>query len=212
MEFCPVAKDDLYVLKQNYICKDAPCQFAIGYRMGDGTYSPSTAVAVCFKWVASFLPSFQQAVSEDVIIDQISFGPIGISTELAGFVNGSGAAGVLIGDALPANMCAIVHFGSTAPNSKHNGRIYLSGVPEDLQFEGTMTAPQITRVQDFADLLDGPLVPDSPEDADFEPVVISRFLDGVKRVPPVGFDILSPVAKADIRQMQSRTTHRLGLS
>jgi len=207
-----VAENDLYQLKVHYQVADAFCQFTMGYRMGDGTYTVDTPFAVIEKYVASYLPSLLQAISTQCEVDHITFGPIGISTELAAFGNMDNADGVLVGDALPANMCAIIHLGTVAPNSKHNGRIFISGVPEDVQFEGIMTAPQLQRVQDFADLLFNPLVPDSPEDTDFAPVVISRFVDGVKRVPPVAFDILAPLAKGELRQQQRRTTDRLGIS
>lgn len=207
-----MAKDDLYLLKVIYNSHDAQCQFGIGYRMGDGTYGVDTAFAVIEKFKASFLPSLQQALSDDVQFQQIDFGPIGISTELGSFGNMVTVDGQIANPSLPANMAAVIHFGTVAPNSKHNGRIYISGVPETNQFEGTMTAGQVTLLQDFADLLFGSLVPDSPEDSDFSPVVISRFVDGVKRVPPVGFDMLLPIVQPDLRQQQSRTTDRVGLS
>ena len=208
-----MAKDDIYLLTCHYQSNTAICQFGMHYRMGDGTYGTSTALAVCTKFVDDFVPLLLLALSDQVEIDQIAFNPIAkLSNELSSVADLNGADGAVVEEAMPANMCALIHLPTVAPNSKHNGRIYLSGVSEDAIVAGLIDTAPLALIQTFATKLFDPIVPDSPEDADFAPIVLSRFLDGVKRVPPVGFDILEPIAKNEPRQQQSRLTPRRGLA
>lgn len=207
-----MAENDLYQLNVHMKVGDSICQFGMGYRMGDGTYGVRTGLAVCAKFVADFLPDLLDAISVDCEVDQIAFLPQGITTELAGLANLNNAVGTVIGDPIPANMAALIHLPTVAPNSKHNGRIYIPGIIEDAIAAGLIQAPNLALVQAFATQLFVPIVPDSPEDSDFSPVVISRFVDGVKRVPPVAYDIKLPIAKNEPRQQQKRMTTRVGLS
>ncbi len=207
-----MAVNDLYVLTVHYKSADAIVQFSMGYRMDSGTYGVSTGLAVCAKFVASYLPNLLLALSDECEVDQISFDPVTNVTELGGVANLNNALGLVVGQALPANMAALIHPKTVAPNSKHNGRIYLAGVAEGSIVAGVFDAPSLALIQTFADDLFVDLVPDSPEDATFGPIVISRFENGIKRVPPVGFDILAPLAKNEPRQQQRRMTPRLGLS
>ncbi|GAH74485.1 unnamed protein product, partial [marine sediment metagenome] len=99
-----------------------------------------------------------------------------------------------------------------ALNSKNNGRIYLAGIAEDSQTDGTIIPLEVTNIQDFADALVLPIDILQPGGEKFTPVVISRYLDGVLRVPPIGYGLDYCTAKPSIRQQRRRTTGRCGIS
>jgi len=207
-----VADLDLYELTIYYSVEQTECQMSIGYRQDGGSFGVDTATAVCVEFVASFIPTLLATLSSAVQVDEVKFVPITNLTELAGAAAIVAAPGTLGANPLPANMCGIISIKTNAPNSKHNGRMFVSGLPEDGQFEGQLTGPQLTALQDWATIIFNDIQPSAPEDAEFNPVVISRIEDGVKRVPPVGFDFKTPVAKIDMRQQQQRLGTRRGLS
>lgn len=207
-----MADGDLYSLTVHLLNEDQPVSFSMGYEQDGGTYGIETGLAVCVKFTADYLPKLLLCLTDDVTVDQLFFNPIGISTELAGFANLSGAVGGILGEPLPSNMAALVHLPTVAPNSKHNGRIYLPGIPEASIVGGVISVAQLALIQTWATQMFVDIVPAAPEDATFKPIVISRFVGGVKRVPPIGFDILEPVAKNEVRQQRRRTTRRRGLS
>ncbi len=207
-----MAVGDFYLLTVHMKVNDSINQFGLAYEMTDGTYGTETGGKVAALFVADALPLLVLTLSEDCSVDQISFRPLGPSIELAGEANLNGADGLILGQALPANLAAIIHLPTEAPNSKHNGRIFVSGLPEAQINVGKFSAAQLTLLQTFATELLEVLKPTAPEDAEFTPVVISRFENKIKRVPPVAFNIKLPVAKDTPRQQRSRMTERLGLS
>jgi len=206
-----VAAGDLYELTVHMAVQETACQFGQAYRMTTGTYNVTTAQAAAQAWFDANMVNLLLSLSEAVEIDAIRFNPIGISTELDGGIAMDGANGDEIGNPIPANCCALIHLPTVAPNSKHNGRIFLPGIVEAGINDGVLTAAQLALTKTFADKLDENLVTLSPDDAIFVPGVISRFEDGIKRVPPVIFDIKNPVVKTATRQQRSRMTRRVGL-
>jgi len=212
MEFCTVAVNDLYQLTVHLTVAQTACQFGQGYRMAQGTYGIPTGQAAAQAWFDANVSNLLLCITTTTEIDAIRFNPIGISTELDGGIALNGANGSIAANPLPANACALLHLPTDAPNSKHNGRIYLPGISEVGIVAGVIDGSNLALIQTFADELSEALEPANPEDAVFTPVVISRFELGIKRVPPVGFDISTPVVANAPRQQRSRMTRRLGLS
>ena len=207
-----MAVADLYELTVHLTVSDTACQFGQAYRLHSGSYGIATGEAAALKWWEDKDSLLLACLSENTEIDAVRWNPIGISTELDGGIALNGANGDLIQEPIPANVCALIHLPTDAPNSKHNGRIFLPGIGEQEVQSGIIEPSEMVLLQLFADELLEEVVPDSPEDAVFVPVVISRFVLGVKRVPPVGFDIKLPIAKNAPRQQRSRMTRRVGVS
>ncbi len=207
-----MASGDLYVLTVHLTVEQTACQFGQAYRMSQGSYTIATGTATAQAWFDANISNLLLCISDKVEIDSITFDPIGVSTELSGSSALNGAVGSVASQPTPANVAALIHLPTDAPNSKHNGRIFLPGIAEAGIVAGVIDAPNLALIQTWADELSENLEPASPEDAVFVPVVISRFVDGVKRVPPVAFDIGLPIAKNATRQQRSRMTRRHGIS
>ncbi len=207
-----MAQNDLYLLTIHYSVEQTEVGMSIGYRMDGGSYGVETGTAAASEFVVTKIPVLQAVLSSACQIDQVDFEPVTNPTELGGSAAIVDAPGLLGPNPLPGNMCGIVTIKTNAPNSKHNGRQFVSGMPEDGQNGGTLTGLQQGLLQDWADAIFVDIQPSAPEDADFAPVVISRFVNGVKRPTPVGYDFKQPVAKMETRQQQQRLGTRLGLS
>ena len=207
-----MAVDDLYGMTVQIRTPGNTTQVGLGFKMTDGTIGNDTLEAACAQWVTDVLPTLLLMLAADTSVKRVEMCPLTEPNEIPGCVDLTGQVGAVLGDALPSNMAAVMHLGTDAPNAKHNGRIYVSGVSEEGTVEGTLIAAQQTLNGNFALLLNDLLLPSAPEDAEFTPVVISRIVDGVPRVPIVGFDILAAVARPIIRQQRRRKTRSFGFS
>lgn len=183
----------------------------LGYEVTAGSVGFNTCRAACIKAIANFNAELLACLAVGVFIRRYSMTPITATLEIRGFVDLLNIEGTVTGDSLPANIAAIISLPTNAPASKHNGRIYISGLSEESQDEGALEAGQKTLMDDFAAKLNDTIEPDSPETAVFTPVVISRFVDGAPRVPPIGFAVTTPIAKTDLRQQRRRKTPAFGV-
>lgn len=207
-----MAANDLYRLTIQIETPGNVTEINLGYELAGGTIGPYTLEKTCLQAIADMNGALLALLAEDTFVRRYTMVPITEPLEIMGFVDLVNAVGTVLGEALPANMTAIISLPTDAPSSKHNGRIYISGVSEEAQTEGTLEAAQQTLNATFAALLTDEIEPSAPEDAVFTPVVISRVVDGVPRVPPVGFSVGTPIAKFSMRQQRRRKTPAFGLN
>jgi len=212
LEFCSVAVDDLYYLTVQIRTLGNVTQIGLGFVQTVGTNGPDTLQAACANWQSQALPTLLLMLSDQVRVQRIEMVPVTEPLDIPGCVDLVAQDGAVVGDALPSAMAAVVSLPTDAPNAKHNGRIYISGVIEAGAVLGTLTVAQQALNGAFAAKLNDDLIAAVPETAEFRPVVISRIVAGVPRVPPVGFVIQEPIARPIIRQQRRRKTRSFGLS
>lgn len=111
-------------------------------------------------------------------------------------------------DAIPQNMAMKALFITTADNSKHNGNTSWSGVAIGDQDNGRLTAGALTRLDLLLIDLQLNLTGVGSGSAEFQPVVVSRVVNGGVRPAPVPFAIISAVASTRIGNMRRRTSKR----
>lgn len=206
-----MATNDLY--KANFRFEGAQSGFTvgIGYRQVSGTNDENTLQDLCDEL---FLMSTDEWL--DVLSDQINQTGIEVfqvtgSNETPGrLALEQPNAGTVASQALPMGGSVVLKLTTDAPNSRFNGRIYISGVPESMQDLGAITGAYQTLLINLILKLDDQTIPLGPGSAVFKPVVISRFNEGVKRVPPVGFDVLSIAFNPFIKNQRRRNTKFIG--
>lgn len=120
-------------------------------------------------------------------------------------------AGIVASEALPLGGAAVLSILTDAPNAKFNGRMFLSGVPESFQDEGQITAGGTTAYNSLGTALLADTTTLGPGLAVFTPVVISRFLAGVKRTPPIGHAVLAATVNPFVKNQRRRNTRFLGV-
>ncbi len=205
-----MAVNDLYRLHFFINCSEQVTQCVLGYRMDFGSMDADTLEALCQAFIDDAQPKLLLLLSENALVSRVQVTTVTNHQEVPGLVDQVSQFGNIVSQTLPPNMAAIIHLPTNAPNAKHNGRIFLAGIPEQGQDAGTLTGAQITLNQAFADELAIDLEPTAPQDAIFTPVVISTVLNGAPRIPPVGFPVLLPVAKSLVRQQRRRKTVHFG--
>lgn len=207
-----MAIGDLYECITHVRTAEGEAQFSFGYKMEVGTINPTTLIETALYFAQNRLDKYVLAVSDDVEVDKVEFNPVTNTTDIPGYVNFNNLEGALAGDACPNSVAAVLSLLTNAPNAKHNGRMYIPGMREGDQTEGTIDAPTQVLLNAFGTslLLDLAAIP--TETAEFTPVVISRVLDGVKRTPPVGFTLVSAIARGTTYQQRRRGGDRYGLA
>lgn len=206
-----MADKDLYALSFFINCAGEETQCVLGYEQDGGSNDADTLEALCKAFLDDVVPSLLLVLAADVAVDRITVETVTNHQEVPGLMDLNGQDGAVLGVSLPAQSAVIIHIPTNAPNAKHNGRIYVSGLEVGDQSEGTVAGGPLVAWNTFAAKLALDLEPTAPQDATFTPVVISRVVDGAPRVPPVGFGVLIPIAKADMRQQRRRKTPHFGL-
>lgn len=207
-----MAVDDLYRLSFHINASGTETECVLGYRQDSGSNDADTLEALCQAFIDAAQADLLAILSENCLVSRIKVVTVTNHQEVPGLIDQEGQAGTVVSQSLPPNMAAIIHLPTNAPNAKHNGRIFIAGCPENFQDAGTINGISLGLIQDFADELAIDLEPSAPQDAVFTPVVISSVENGAPRVPPVGFDVLIPVAKASMRQQRRRKTREFGFS
>ena len=207
-----MAVNDLYELRVYYHLPAAPVTISFSYKQTAGSNDNLTLQSAVDFFVVNMLPPLLAALAADVFVDQIRMDQVSVGNELPAFTNLVGSPGTVVGEALPAGGAAVISWVTDAPNAKHNGRFYLAGVSEDEVNAGNISVAQLTLMNTLAVQLQATLATSLPQDAEFELITISRVLDGVPRVPPVGFLVESHVTRLPFFSQRRRITSQLGLS
>lgn len=207
-----MAVGDFYLLTTHVRTAEGEMQFSFAYRQSTGTIGNNTLENVASFYRTNRLDKYILAVSEDIEVDKVVCRQVTSFTNPPGFVNLNNVEGTLIGEALPNNSAAVLKILTVAPNAKHNGRLFIPGIRELDHTSGVLAAGEITLLNDFGTILLAKLQSIPAETAEFIPIVISRFLDGVKRTPPVSFDLISIIADPNLKQQRKRGGDRFGLS
>lgn len=205
-----MAVGDLYELTIYLSSTSSSGILVFGYRQTVGTNDGETLTSAANFFVNNQILELRKCLAPDVDLNQVEFRQVSVGNEIPGVVPIIALAGTRLGDSLPFTSAAVATKITDAPNSKFNGRYYLPGISEDDQDEGTLNAAILALLVLWnAELLI--LISTSlPQTAKFEHVVISRFEDGIKRVPPVGFLVETMLQTTSMRQQRRRLTEERG--
>lgn len=207
-----MAINDLYEITTHVRTAEGVMQFSYGYEMEAGVVNPETLPQACLKFSQIMLDKFVLAVSSDLEVDKVEMRAITNVADVPGGVNFNNLEGTLGGEAVPNSSAVVMHILTNAPNARHNGRLYLPGLVETDHGDGIIKQAALDLLQDFGNALLLDLILDSPETAEFTPVVISRFDDKIKRVPPIGHTVVSVIPRPNMKQQRRRGGRRFGLS
>lgn len=110
----------------------------------------------------------------------------------------------ITGDDLPPQSSLVVTWRTTLKGRSYRGRTYLPGWKESQQASGTWAANATTAASDWADemmrLYDGGAV-----NPNYQLSVVSRYLNGVKRLTPVATAIVSRSTRSVVYTQRRRT-------
>lgn len=111
--------------------------------------------------------------------------------------------GLQVGESIPSNLAAVFQLRQLETASKHNGRIYVSGIPEDKVESSLITQAFLTgAMQTLSGQLAAAIVAGGQT---YTPVVVQRVEAGIQ-IAPLGYDIAQVVPTRSLGSQRRRTT------
>lgn len=205
-----MAVNDLYELTVYLSSSASAASLVFGYRQNTGTNDADTLQSAVEFWAANDALVLAACLSTQVRIDEVKMVGITALGEIEGIQHNVPVFGTRTGSSLPFTSAAVITKVTNAPNARHNGRVFIPGVSEDDTVDGTIVAALIALLVIFGDQMEVELQTSLPQTARFEPVTISRTINGVPRVPIVGFDVISTTPRPTMHQQRRRLTRRRG--
>lgn len=211
MEFCTVATGNLYIAHFRFESPSSGFTTSLAYKQLSGTNDENTLTDLAGQLGVMHQSAFLDCLSDDASMTAILTFQVTGSNETPGRTRFEQPnVGTVSSDALPMGACAVLSILTDAPHSRFNGRLFISGVPKSFDTEGALSGAALTLYNTLAGSLEATVSPIGPGLAVFQPVVISRILNGAPRVPPVGFSIVSISADGFIKNQRRRNTRFLG--
>ncbi len=208
-----MAIGDLYTARFQFESVSSGMITSMSYKQLAGTNDENTMRDLAVALGVSVEGLFKALLSRDVEFTGITVNQtVGLNETpgLTRFVLPN--IGLVASDAIPMGGCCVMSILTDAPNAKFNGRMFVSGIPESSEVDGAVTAAAISDLNDLGSVLDNTITSVGPGGASFEPSVISRFKDGIKRAAPIAFKVLSITADAFIKNQRRRNTRFIGVN
>lgn len=174
------------------------------YQQVSGTNDASTLEELAIAFNLGIAPTFLDILSQNADWLYTTAFNINKNAEIPGGAALISTGGTVAGDAMPDNMAAKVGWKTTAPNSKHNGSTSWSGISVNDQDNGSLSAALITRIALLQVELKKNITGIGGGSAQYQPIILSRWLDGLKRTPPVPFAIISSSISTRMGNMRRR--------
>jgi hypothetical protein len=199
-----MAINDLFILKINYQCVDAKCVCACAWRHATGPSLPDQAEDILTTFETAAKTKFLACLTSDVRLDNFTCYRVSPLPDLPGFIfYDHTTVGARSGNSIPANTPMNFFLRTDAANYKHNGHIFISGIPITAVEENRLTGTFIsTYANPLAAVLGNDLV--NTGGGHYAPVTLKRVVGGVKLVPP-GY---SSVTSCRVRDYLSRRRTR----
>lgn len=203
---------DVQLLTVETMVEDVPCRFGLYYRRSSGAAPGFPALDLVNGFWTVINAALLDVLSSLVRVMRVTARPLvptdGVPYE-ANYddtVLGTGGA-----EPLPPSIAMLIRLRTLSLDSRNNGHIYIAGVPENVWVDGTWEPGAfVPLVNIFMAFLETPFL-GSGGIATYTPCVVSRWLNGVPRVPPVTFDIDTAFLSGDISQQRRRQSGQQGI-
>lgn len=207
-----MAVGDLYNLTIHLSSTSSSGIIVLGYKQTVGTNDQDTLKSACEFFAVNQMLLLRACLALDVHLNQLTMHQVTPGNDIPGIHPVINLAGLRVGDSLPFSSAAVATKITDAPNAKFNGRYYCPGISEDDQDDGTLNATILALLVLWNIGITDTLSTSLPQTAKFEAAVISRFEDGVPRVPPIGFNVESMIQRVHLKQQRRRVTEEVGFS
>lgn len=136
--------------------------------------------------------------SSELLVEDVKPGTV--ATVSVTYATVSGTSGV---DSLPPQCAVLFSLYTGTKGRSYRGRFYRPGIAEDQTGHGVLSAGMVTSMQTIAAQLMAVFGP-SGSDTHWQLVVISRFLNKVKRATPVGTEVDAIALDTYVRTQRRR--------
>lgn len=210
-----MAVGNVYNVQLQLLIDNRKCTIAVDYRQATGPNDPRVPETLANEFNITVVPDIVAALGNDVafqciyVRNQKSFGGVDPPFELAL----SGVVGGQATRSINSNSAAVLRQLTNAADQRHNGRIFLPGIPLGQVTDSVINDAFVTgTLQGAIDAMSITLTSAIPIAVDWEPVVIQRFAGGVPTVPPITHDVTEALALGVIYSQKRRRTKRTGIN
>lgn len=205
-----MAVGDLYEVTFQYAISSREFNCVFGYEMTAGTPHDEVCQHLAETYLASLTGVWLPVLATDVSLECVVARAITKDQAIPGLSNFTeGVVGTGSGVAIPAVSAWVAKFITDNPLPIHNGRKFISGVPESFMLSGQISAAALGGpLTAWAAGHAGALTTLFGGDEDFDPVVINRRALGLPIIPPTGSIVTSVTPLPTIYQQRGRKTKR----
>ena len=206
-----MAVGNIYEAQINLNGPEGVWSFSFGYKQIDGANGPDTLERLALAMQPLFDPAFLNILGHNHVIESIEVAQVDTGDDIPGIAAFPDGIGNVQETALPDGAPLLVNWKTIAPNAKFNGKSYVSGVPVTYVTNGLITSNALPFIQTWVDGMIVDIQLTGGENAEFTPVVISRYEDGVKRTQPIGYEIEFGSVNGAIKNQRRRRTKNKGI-
>lgn len=155
-------------------------------------------------WLTAVQSLWLDVWSHEIVLQAVLGHCVAPETALPGVQYINGPLGNIVEESLPANTAAVLQLRQTEISGRHNGRIFISGLPETATADGLITtAFATTELAALAAGLDTPIVVAGQT---WKLCVLQRYDAGAPVSPPVGWDVSLVRVTRNLATQRRRTT------
>lgn len=204
-----MAIGDLFTVQTRYLVDAKVCTSTFAYRATFSEEPIPMSRSVLRAFNADIMPEmFDVWTSSVQLLSMYALGvnPNGRIPDEDHFTDDFGT---IIDNTFPNNRPYVLKQITDAPNSKHNGRVYMSGFGS-----GNVTAQVLNLaflsgpLAALVTVLEGTIVDPDEITRIWQPCVLTRIVDGVPVTPPTSFDVVNVVSTSTIFSQRRRITPR----
>lgn len=208
-----MAVNDLFTIEVRYLIDAKVCSSTFAYRTTFAEELVGIAASLSRAFQNDILPELLDVWTTDVQLMSVyalGINPKGLVPSEDQF---EADFGTIVDDTYPNNRPYVIKQVTDAPNSKHNGRIYMSGFGH-----GNVTAQILNLafttgpLQALIDVLVADIVDPDEITRIWAPVVVNRMVDAIKVDPPEFFKVVSITSNATIFSQRRRVTPRTNIA
>lgn len=204
-----MAVNDLFTVEMRYLSDAREMSSVFAYRatFSEAVIALSRSLDRAFQ--ADIIPELLASWADDVQLLSTYVLAINPAGKIPSYTYNTADFGTILGTAFPNNRPYVIKQVTDAPNSKHNGRIYMSGFATVNTTAQILNAAYLTGpVQALIDVLVADVVDPDSASRIWRPVVINRVIDGVPQIPPGFFDVEAITVNSTIFSQRRRRTVR----
>lgn len=185
-----MAVDDLIAVRTQFLVQGRVCSFNLAYAT-DFTEELATVARACDRaFNADVVPEMLLMWSVNVRLQSTYCLRVNPPGAVPSYTYQTSDVGARLGNAMPNDSPYVISLKTNAPNSKFNGRCYVSGYSEDdADTQQLAAAYKAGAAEDFAVAITSNIVDPDLASRIFRPVVLNRMNAGVPISPPLHYDI-----------------------
>jgi hypothetical protein len=176
------------------------------YYGGDASMEQGDPEALVNAWESSVLPKWIDAVSDQVTFERVAGRTIEPETALPGNDQLNASAGSLVAQAIPSNLAMVLQLRQDDVSSKHNGRLFVSGITETQCVDGLISPTAVgAELGDLATEIINPL--SNGSGTTYKLVALTRWLVGIP-ITPVGYTVTAVSITRSLASQRRRKTEQ----